>query len=368
MRFYAGHQSTAVFYLRQMYGYLHPPAPWHYPLVITAVSLPVWILVLSGIGIIRSVAQLRSRPVPVLFLLIAVVLIGVCSLPDTPKYDGERLFFGAFAFLALLAGGGFAGIANLVSRKANAGGKSARWPHRAALASILFLAGWGAWTLKASHPNQLNFFNILVGGPRGAMEKGFETSYWGEAVNEDVLGYLNSVAKPGMKVKPLALNELAFQNLQGWARLSGDVNVAHREPPFDLYILQVRQGFFGRVERALHFGAKPLKSFDVQGIPRIQVFSGDALTTKPDEALSEQELTRSMFVAPGTAPPPADTPAPPTAAKPPAITEIKTRETTAPSEKGAVDATTATQMDAETTGKTPTSAQDAVTTPTPQEV
>ncbi len=281
IKFYAAHQSTAVFYLGRIWGYIYgPPAPWHYPLIITAIALPVWTLALIVLGTLVTLWRWRRRPVPVLFLMLAAMIIGVCSLPNAPKYDGERLFFGAFAFLALLAGHGV----ELIESRLNAlREQRRRWSGLLKTLWRLGLIGAMAWnvrTLVVVHPDHLNFFNVFVGGAKGAYEKGFETSYWGEAVNEEVIDYLNSITKPGTKFKPLALNELAFLNLQGWGMLSEEGVYTAASEPYDYYILQVRQGFFGNRERALHFGAKPLRVFEAQGVPKIEIFSGDALTTR----------------------------------------------------------------------------------------
>src|SRR5690606_5668556 len=116
---------------------------------------------------------------------------------------------------------------------------------------LLLLTSYGAADLYFSHPNQLNYFNWSVGRARGAYDRGFETSYWGEAVNEDVTEYLNTILEPGDKVKVLALNELAFENLRQWGKLPAKVDFSPDEPPYDYAILQVRQGFMRSRERSL---------------------------------------------------------------------------------------------------------------------
>jgi len=297
LRFYALHQQTAVFYMGRIWGYPHgEPAPWHYPFVITAISLPLWTLLLVVLGIGATLWQARRRAVPMLFLFLALCIIGTCALPNAPKYDGERLFFGAFPFLGILAGGGAAAVGSLISRWREKGSRLARWGQRVFILAILGAMGWNIRTLAEVHPDELNFFNSLIGGARGAYEKGFETSYWGEAVDDEVIDYLNSLTTPGTKFKPLALNELVFLNLQGWGLLSGDGIYVAASEPYDYYILQVRQGFFGNRERALHFGAKPLRVFERQGVPKIEIFSGDALTTLAMMLGRNAQMPRSKTV------------------------------------------------------------------------
>lgn len=280
IKFYAAHQQTAVFYMGRMWGYIYgPPAPWHYPFVITGIAVPVWTLILILVGIASTIVLARRRPVPVFYLMLAATLVGVCALPNAPKYDGERLFFGAFPFLALLAGGGFSAVHTILRCWADKNKAFGRWSSSLFVLAVFSAIGFNVRTLAVVHPDELNFFNSIIGGGRGAYEKGFETAYWGEAVNEEVIDYLNSLTKPGTKFKPLALNELAFVNLQGWGMLSNEGLYVAASEPYDYYILQVRQGFFGNRERALHFGSKPLRVFEAQGVPKIEIFSGDALTT-----------------------------------------------------------------------------------------
>lgn len=273
LRFYVAHQSTAVYYLGRLWGYTHgPAAPWHYPAVITILSLPEWVLAFAALGLIRSFAQAGSRPVPVLFLFMAAFPVALSSAPGAPKYDGERLFFPAFAFIALLAAGGYTWLLHLV------------WKYQSKVFRswisgmfLLALGVWGAYEIAEVHPNELNYFNWIIGGPKGAMAAGFETSYWGEAVNEEVVDTLNSLTKPGAKVKTLALNELVFQNLQEWKDLHRDVDFSPSAPPYDWYVLQVRQGFLGEEEKQLRANATPEKVFSAHGVPRIEIYKGNAM-------------------------------------------------------------------------------------------
>jgi hypothetical protein len=131
------------------------------------------------------------------------------------------------------------------------------------------------------HPAHINYFNRLIGGGRGAYERGFETSYWGEAFNEEVIEWLHDHAPPQARIKTLALNELAVTNLQQMGKLRGDIRLATGDSDPDYFLLQVRQGFMGRAERALHFGQRPLKRFEARGVPRLEIHAGNALSTAP---------------------------------------------------------------------------------------
>lgn len=310
LNFYAAHQSTAVYYLDKIWGYGRPNAPWHYPFVITAVALPLPTAVLAACGILQTLFHPVRRPVSVFFLLLALTFLAVSALPGSPKYDGERLFFPAFPFLALLAGGGFAGLAALARQAAFASHYRegvdpriiTRHQNMYAALVLALLTGWGVYELWRWHPNELNYFNQAVGGARGADEFGFETSYWGEGVNDEVTRFLSENLQPGEKVRVLALEGLVFEHLQRWGRLPEDVDFSPApDEPVDWYILQNRKGFFGSRERML-FSRKPVKAFTFDGVPRILIYSGDALPA-PQPPPAPAAAAPAQLASPATAPP-----------------------------------------------------------------
>ncbi len=301
--FYLEHQKTAVYYLGRIWGYNGPDAPFYYPLHMVAVVVPVWIIVFMILGLLRALFSSVRRPATILFVVLAACWIGLSMLPTAPRYDGERLFFPAFAFLALVAGGGFSllfdGVRRL--RRRRSGDVAVRETGYVAAIVLLLLSGYGVADLYFSHPNQLNYFNWSVGRAKGAYERGFETSYWGEAVNEEVTDYLNTILKPGDKVKTLALNELAFENLRQWGRLPAKVDFSPDEPPFDYVILQVRQGFMRSRERSLFRTKEPMRLFEAQGVPRIAIYDGEAAASLFPAPPSE-ETTPTVTAAPEIVP------------------------------------------------------------------
>lgn len=277
--FYLEHQKTAVYYLGRIWGYGSPTAPLTYPLHITAVALPEWLLFFLALGLLRAVFSTISRPVSVLFALLAIFWISLSMMPNAPRYDGERLWFPAFAFIALLAGGGFSLLFGRVRkwRERRDVASAHRETGYVAALSLLVIAIYGAGDLYFTHPNELNYFNWIAGRAKGAYDDGFETSYWGEAVNDDVTAYLSQITKPGDKVKVLALNDEAFENLRQWGKLPEKVDFSPDAPPYDFAVLQVRQGFMRGPERRLWRAKKPLRVFEANGVPRIMVFDAKAI-------------------------------------------------------------------------------------------
>jgi len=277
--FFSRHQQTAVWYLGQQYGYGGPPAPWHYPIVMTLVTVPLPILVLSLFGLARTAVHCRWEYRGILFTAYATVVLIYASLPGSPKYDGTRLFFSLFPMLAVLTGGGADSLVSIFpfDRKIR-GALSVR--HVVAAVFLLTVAGNGLWGITRVHPHELSYFNILTGGLQGARDR-FETSYWGEGLNEEVIDYLNQLPR-GAHVKPLAMQDLVFPHLQEWGILRDDL-VFGGPPPYDYWLLHMRRGFFGPTERYL-FEREPEKMFAFRGVPFFCIYSkkeaGEVAKTK----------------------------------------------------------------------------------------
>jgi len=269
--FFASHQFTAVYYFGRKYNYGSTLAPWHYPFVMILFTIPSLIQVFMGMGIIASLRSIRTKPLFVLFLWAAFFTLFVSALPASPKYDGIRLFIPAFLFLSLLAGAGiswimeYAGKCNISSPLK----KLIPW------LGIALLVGNGILAVGKSRTCPLSYFNIFAGGLPGAYKKGMETTWWGEAVNDDVLKALNELPQ-GAKVKTLALHDEVFRLLQDWGRLRPDLNINSTNPPYDYHLLLVRKGFFSRPEWCLYLTWPRLKVFEHNSVPLVILFKTGA--------------------------------------------------------------------------------------------
>jgi hypothetical protein len=285
--FYSQHQSTALWYLGRPWGYTHgPPAPWHYPLAILGAGLPEWILLFALGGIARTLWGWRQRHYPVLWLLVGLAWIVIASLPAAPKYDGDRLFLPVMVPIALMAGHGFGGLLALVFERRlfqSVGTAIARIV--TGLAILGLCGGWAWWDLRQWQGAHLNYFNKVVGGAAGAQRLGFETTYWGEAVNEEVLSWLSTktAETSGARVRVLALNPLAFENMQDWGLVPRDIDFTPEgPPPYDWYVIQHREGFHGRLERAI-WSSEPTAEFVSGGLPRVRIVDGQKFYSEREE-------------------------------------------------------------------------------------
>ncbi len=174
--FHAKHFLVHTFYL----GRLWEMAAWHYPLVMTAVTVPTITLLLALIGMGVTVAQWRTAPAIAQMALISYfVHIAPFMLPTTPKYNGIRLFEPAFPFLGLLAGYAFGRLAHRLQQWLEERGKPWVSNPKLVLAGVMVgLSAPAAFGTIHSHPFGLSYYNALVGGVRKAKEW-FEVTYWG---------------------------------------------------------------------------------------------------------------------------------------------------------------------------------------------
>jgi 4-amino-4-deoxy-L-arabinose transferase-like glycosyltransferase len=257
--FHLQHQQTAVFYEGQVWGGGGPNAPWYYPLDILHATLPLSVLFFVILGTARIVLRAPRAPYGALFLLLALVPFAVASLPSTPRYDGERLFLPVFPFLALLGAGGFAALlARITGLLENRGIRSPRGSHVfarwIAVTMGLAIVLEGGVAIARYRPFFLSYFNPLVGGMRGAAQLGYETTYWGEALNDEMIVALNELPD-NSRVCVRAMHLLCLRHLQQWGMLDAGLQFGDGDkPPYDYHLVQMRRGFFTRAERTLADG------------------------------------------------------------------------------------------------------------------
>lgn len=162
-------------------------APWHYPWVYFALTVPVGLIALGLLGSARGLRAGRSDPFPVLLLASIGLFLALFST-RAPVYDSERLFLLAFPSWAMLIGLGFA-----LAWEAS----GPRWWPRALLVALV--AGQGVGVVRM-HPFQLSYYNAIVGGLRGADRLGLELTYWGDAVDRVLLERVDRLVPPGAEV------------------------------------------------------------------------------------------------------------------------------------------------------------------------
>ncbi|MGE5833810.1 MAG: hypothetical protein ACM4AI_04985 [Acidobacteriota bacterium] len=220
--------------------------PWYNTVVWLAFVSPMPTMVLGIVGLWK----LLSKPTVWSMTLVLhwATLMIVRALPGAPPHDGIRLFLPAFGFWCVIAG---VGAQSVVAAIAAIRSTAARWAVGATLVASLLS---GAVTVARYYPQTLSHYGLVAGGVRGAAEKGMEPAYWWDALDDEVLHWLNSNTSPGEAVAFSLIYDVSL--LREWGRLVPPV-VNPDQAKFKWYVLQNRPGMFSDLDRALMRSEKP---------------------------------------------------------------------------------------------------------------
>lgn len=247
--------NIATQFFGRLYDLGHP-LPWYNTLVWVGITVPVGILLLFGGGLWRALHRWRQEPAGPLLAMHWAVLVVVRALPGTPPHDAERLILPSFAFLAALAGVGGEWIVQCAARQ-----------RRIALAALAAVLGSAASSVYWYHPQWLSYYNLLIGGLRGATAAGMEPAYYWDGLDEEVLEWLNTHTAPGEKVVFAAPPAENLALLRRWGRLRCEYRARAAGQP-RWYVVQHRPSAWTANHRAWLESARPafLKRIRAGGI------------------------------------------------------------------------------------------------------
>lgn len=194
-------QALPVWYLGNTFA--DRDVPWHYPWVMFLTTVPVGLHCLGFFGATRQ-GNLRSRE----WLLLAVILFPLVlfSIPGVAVYDGTRLFLMVFPLWGVFVGRGAAEAWQWCAARSG--------PRIAAGLLALLLAGQ-AYDLFALAPCQLSYYNLCVGGVRGADALGLPCTYWGDTLTRSFLEEVSAAVPPGATLRFIpAMHRFQLQDLQ----------------------------------------------------------------------------------------------------------------------------------------------------------
>lgn len=254
--------------------------PWHYPLIMVFTTVPLAILVFTGIGCCGMLRRLRNDRVGVLLLANVLFVLAMASSPWAARYDGVRLFMPVFPFIAVLAGVGLDSIYEKWKKPARPRPTIARV---GLLVFVLYHFGW----LLLLHPFYLSDYNGLVGGLPGANRLGMETTYWMESVDSEVIRFVNENASPNAAVTVFPYSEMGRQFYSDGGFFRDDLRLLDRrkEANWDWQILVCRRGMFDEEARRLYQSGSALFERKHFGVPLCQVF-------REQEKASPEEVDR----------------------------------------------------------------------------
>jgi hypothetical protein len=237
--------NVSILFLGQRYDLYHP-LPWYNTAVWILVALPTFILFCAAIGAFVQLRNSRHEPWGLLVVFHAACLLIVRATPWAPPHDGLRLFLPSVAFAGILAGIGLNTLWQQVirvwkERSYRYFGVPARAVGLASFCLVFIGSASCLWNLWCYRPHWLSFYNILIGGPRGAVAKGMEVTYYWDSLTAEVLGWLSAHTKEGEKVFFAAGPYENLLLLRQWGRVAFEFRP---EAPgqFRWYVLQYRFG------------------------------------------------------------------------------------------------------------------------------
>jgi hypothetical protein len=111
------------------------------------------------------------------------------ALTHATIYDGIRHLLFAYPPLVALAACGWHGLLD-------SGAQGRRLAVSCVLAAGLLEPAWFCWR---NHPNECVYFNLLAGGPRGALGR-YELDYWGNSVHQAVAWVETAARQGGVRI------------------------------------------------------------------------------------------------------------------------------------------------------------------------
>lgn len=234
---YANFHTAHINYPWRYFGSLlvDAPFPWFYAFGLTAVTVPLSILVLMATGavheLVRFVAtwiapslQRRVSPMDSDSLLLlgnAFASLTVFSLPNIPIFGGVKHWLPAMPFLALFAARAMERVVEVVQARSPRPLQLATFPALSGLVLLPALIG-----LAHNHPYGTSYYNELAGGHPGGATLGMHRQYWSNNVT-GVLDWLNENAPPNARVFLHEVNYDSFLAYRANGMLRKDIRYAH---------------------------------------------------------------------------------------------------------------------------------------------
>ena len=271
-RGYRADANFGVFFLNQILS--SQQLPWHYPFYIVAVTTPEPILLLALVGIPSAIWLREQRSILLLLTLNATFVLILGVLPGAVLHDGVRQLLSTLPFIAALSGVGFfvltAALVN-VARRSESLQRIANLKAKITAALFVLVCVNPAIDLYLTHPFQLSYYNRLVGGIRGAYERGLETTYFMEAITPAFLQRLNEKLPHNATVNASFANFM-FEFYQNQGMLRRDIRFSS-SGFFDFYLVLNRRSALSPQDRQLtRSSARLVDSVTLAGVPLVALF------------------------------------------------------------------------------------------------
>lgn len=242
--------NISILFLGAMHN-LDYPLPWYNTLFWTAITVPLGTLALALVGLWYSLFRDGARGA--LLASCWAVLVIVRTLPFAPPHDGTRLFLSSFAFLACLAGVGFGALWHKIDTTVAAGSSLRKFVLRGVL--VLPLVGSATSTLWY-WPQLLSYYNLAIGGLRGATALGMEPTYYWDSLDRRAFDWLHEHTAADEKILFGAAPPENLALLAEWGKLQRGYR-ASDPGNYRWYVIQRRPSGYRDYDRWLLAHERP---------------------------------------------------------------------------------------------------------------
>ena len=276
------------------------------PLLQGLYTMPEPVLGLLAIGLLallwRCVRARGVDPLALLLLLWLAVPVGRVCLPGAKDFDGIRHWLEVVPAIGLIAGYGASRVLAVLTKgwqrlpkrwQAAAG----RYGLHRALWLALVLAAFApvVWWDAQHHPNQICYYNRLIGGLAGARARGLTdaTDYWANSYRQG-FDWLNANAPPGAGVLLGVAEHIGFYTAPVWLRGDLELLPLVGRGPADVqgylarhdgnvYLMYViRPGWYHALVREVDGRLRPVHEIAVDGAPILRILRlGDVRAAAP---------------------------------------------------------------------------------------
>lgn len=212
-------------------------APFYYPFTMFFITTPLLhiLFLFSGLTFFFIDKQLRVNLKKVLVFICLVFPLLLLTLPMSPAHDGVRYLLPSFPFAACFMTLGLEKLWHLVTDHSSFSliKRAAMWV--AAAGAITLLAG-DLHNPARYPPFELSYYNKIVGGLSGAHRRGYETTYWFEILNDDVLEQLNEFCAGSTVYLPHTPTDFYFKHMIKDRRIEFRPVQDHQKADFMLII------------------------------------------------------------------------------------------------------------------------------------
>ena len=266
-----------------------------YPVFWILVTTPLLVIFLTTTGIFYSLFKDDNSKTNKLWLLWFIVPIGRVMLPGTSIYGGVRQIMEFLPAMALLAGVGANFIIKVISNQT----RNKILQKVTLTVFVFFTFYFSIFPAIRLHPNQNVYFNMLVGGLKGAKEKNIPS--WGNSYGNAYwpsIKWLNANAEKGAKI---ALVQGTGQNVP-LMQLRSDLQFSgtnwsgiNRDGEYLMELIyEGSQRAYPYVWDYIESFLDPVYEIKADGVAIAKVWKNDITHTKPAMRRSEVKTNGNM--------------------------------------------------------------------------